>query len=69
VEQSRKAEVMRPKLYNHRAIKLVGRIIPYKQGQHAHGLGKYLNRIGYLILFSDACQRKNKNMELKKYKN
>jgi hypothetical protein len=60
---------MRPKLYKHSAIKLVGRIIPYKQGQHARGLGKYLNRISYLILLIDACQRKNRNMEFKKYKN
>jgi len=29
-------------------------------GQHARGLGKYFNRIDYLIHFSDTCQRKNK---------
>ena len=60
---------MSPKFQKRSALKLVGRIIPYKLGQHARGLGKYLNRIGYLILLTDACQRKNKNMKLEKYKN
>jgi len=39
---------MSPKFQKRSALKLVGRIIPYKQGQYARGLGKYLNRMKYL---------------------
>jgi hypothetical protein len=51
---------MRLKYYKRSAVIFVSRIIPYKQGQHARGFGKYFNRIDYLIHLSDTCQRKNK---------